>query len=287
MKRILLTATVQSHIALFYSHLALKLHENGFEVHAAASNDLADKDGLELKSIDRVYDVCFARAPSGADNIRAYRELRRIVSENKYDIIHCNTPMGGFLTRLASRKLRKDGAMIIYTAHGFHFFKGAPLLNWLLYYPIERWMARYTDVLITINKEDYAQARKFKAGKVSYIAGVGIDIDSIDQTIIDREKKREELDIPEDCIVLLSVGELNQNKNHELAIRALSMLQNKSVRYIICGRGSRENYLKDLSSKRGVENQVHFIDTDLVLLRSVRLQTFLFFRQRERACQSR
>jgi len=158
MKRILLTATVQSHIALFYSHLALKLQENGFEVHAAASNDLADKDGLELKSIDRVYDVCFSRSPSSADNIKAYRELKRIVAENKYDIIHCNTPMGGFLTRLAARKLRKDSTKLIYTAHGFHFFKGAPLLNWLLYYPIERWMARYTDVLITINKDDYAQA---------------------------------------------------------------------------------------------------------------------------------
>jgi len=265
-KRVLLTASVQSHLALFYSNLAKSLQENGYEVHAAASNDLADKTGLKLRNIDKEFEACISRSPYNLKNIKAYRQLKKILAENTYDIIHCNSPMGGVLTRLAARKLRKRGVKVIYTAHGFHFFEGAPLVNWLVYYPAERLMARYTDVLITINKEDYARAGNFKAGAIEYIPGIGVDIEKIDNVGIDPERKRKELGILPDAVVLLSVGELNRNKNHETAIRALAMTQNNNIHMVICGQGSLENHLKKLSSRLRIENRVHFLGfrTDVV-----------------------
>jgi len=259
MKQVLITAAIKSHIALFHCNLAAMLREKGYEVHAAAGNDLTDKSGLSIKNMDQVFEVCFSRSPYSMKNVAAYWQLKQIISENSYDIIHCNTPMGGILTRLAARKLRKHGVKVIYTAHGFHFFKGAPLLNWLLYYTAERWMARYTDVLITINKEDYARAKNFKAGKVEYIPGVGIDIDKINQVTVDREQKRKELGVPPEAVVLLSIGELIRRKNQEVLLRAFATVDRKDIHLVICGCGVLEGFLKELSAELHIEDRVHFL----------------------------
>jgi glycosyltransferase EpsD len=167
--------------------------------------------------------------------------------------------MASILTRLAARKARKRGTKVIYTAHGFHFFKGAPLLNWLIYYSMERLVARYTDVLITINKEDYARAKKFKAGKVEYVVHIGIDLSEVKYLTVNREQKRAELNIPENAIMLMSVGELSRRKNHEVIIRALSIIQNDNIHYVVCGRGALEAYLKELAVKLNINNRVHIL----------------------------
>lgn len=259
MKRVLITATVQSHIALFHTNMAAMLQENGYEVHAAANNDLKDKNGLSLKYIYQLFEVRFSRFPFSFQNVVAYKHIKRIISENKYDVIHCNSPTAGVLTRLAARKLRKKGTKVIYTAHGFHFFKGAPLINWLLYYPIERRMARYTDVLITINKEDYERAKKFKAKQVEYVPGVGIDVEKYANHKIDKEAVRKSLGIPDSSTVLLSVGELNKNKNHQAIIRALAMLNDKNVHYMIAGNGNIEKELRTLAANLNIAGQVHLL----------------------------
>jgi glycosyltransferase EpsD len=112
-----------------------------------------------VNDCDNQYTIPMARSPFTLHNFRAYKELKTILLHD-YDIIHCHTPMGGCLARLAARK---DRAKVIYTAHGFHFYKGAPWLNWLIYYPIEKYLVKYTDCLITINQEDYYFAnQKFK-----------------------------------------------------------------------------------------------------------------------------
>ena len=257
-KRVLITASLFSHIALFHCDMAGMLRDNGYEVHAAAFNDLADKEGLRLRNIDKEFEICFKRSPFKASNIKAYRQMKRVLSENTYDIIHCNSPVGGMLTRLAARKLRKHGTKVIYTAHGFHFFKGAPPQYWLLYYPAERLMARFTDVLITINEEDFGRAKGFKAGRTEHVRGIGIDVDRISGMSVDRAKKREELGIHADATVLLSVGELNRTKNHEVALRSLAMLQ-EDIHYIICGCGALESYLKELADKLRIGDNVHFL----------------------------
>ena len=132
MRKVLLTATVQSHICQFHKPLVEMLREQGdVEIHVAARNNLAEKNGLKLDFVDKVYDIPFSRSPKSTDNIKAYKQLKKLINEEKYNIIHCNTPMGGIVTRLAAKKARKKGCKVIYTAHGFHFYKGASKKNWI------------------------------------------------------------------------------------------------------------------------------------------------------------
>ncbi|WP_339244671.1 glycosyltransferase family 4 protein [Paenibacillus sp. FSL R10-2796] len=253
MKKVLFSATVDSHIFNFHIPDLIYLKENNFEVHVA-SNGTADSPSIDFK-----YNVPFQRSPYKIDNIKAFKQLKKIIVNNDFDIIHCHTPMGGVITRLAAISVGRKNTKIIYTAHGFHFFKGAPLINWLMYYPIERWLARYTDLLITINKEDYRRALSFKSKKVKYLPGVGLDTKKFAGIEIDRDKKQIELEIPFNTLKLISVGELNKNKNHEIIIKAIAKLGNPNISYLICGVGEKEEYLKKLSQSLGVSSQVKFL----------------------------
>lgn len=123
--KVLLTATVQSHICQFHKPLAEVLHAHGCEVHVAARNNLAEKNGLKLDFVDKVYNVPFARAPQSADNIRAYKQLKEITRKNHYDVIHCNTPMGGIVTRLAAKGVRKKRNKSVLYSSWFSFLSGS------------------------------------------------------------------------------------------------------------------------------------------------------------------
>ena len=157
--KVLLVATVQSHICQFHRPLVAML-QHGCEVHVAARNNLAEKNGLKLDFVEQVFDVPFQRSPFSPKNLGAYKQLKKIIDEGSYDVVHCNTPVGGVLGRLAAQKARKRGTKVFYTAHGFHFYKGAPKKNWLIWYPVEKFMCRHTDKLITITQEDYDMPRQ-------------------------------------------------------------------------------------------------------------------------------
>ena len=259
-KKVLFTATVvKTHINVFHLPYLKWFKEQGYEVHVAAKNDFVNEPCI-IPNCDKFYEINFARFPFSNANIEAYKQLKKIITENDYDIIHCHTPVAGVLTRLAARNCKNT--TVIYTAHGFHFFKGAPLLNWLIYYLVERFCARFTDNLITINKEDYERAKKFslrKNGKVYYVPGVGIDIEKIRNSKVDMCQKKKELGISENIPVLLSVGELNKNKNHIVVLNALSKLQDKRFIYLICGRGALKEYLEEKIKELGLENKVRLL----------------------------
>ena len=260
-KKVLFTATVvKTHINVFHLPYLKWFKEQGYEVHVAAKNDFVNEPCI-IPYCDKFYDINFARFPFSIANIKAYKQLKKIITENNYDIIHCHTPVAGVLTRLAARNSKNT--TVIYTAHGFHFFKGAPLLNWLIYYPVERFCARFTDKLITINKEDYERAQYFKLrknGKVYYISGVGIDIEKIKNTNVNVQHKKKELGIPENVPVILSVGELNKNKNHIVVLNALSKLQDRRFIYLICGRGGLKEYLEEKIKELDLENKVKLLE---------------------------
>lgn len=204
-----------------------------------------------------VHQISTSRSPFNKGNFVAIKQIKKLVEENKYDIVHCHTPIAAMCTRLACRKVRKQGTKVFYTAHGFHFFKGAPLKNWLLYYTVEKICAHYTDLLITINKEDYALAqKKLKAKRIEYVPGVGIDLEKFAKCEVNFEEKRKELEIPNDAILLLSVGELNQNKNHETVIRAVADLD---VYYIIAGKGGLQEHLQGVINELGLNDRVKLI----------------------------
>ena len=186
--------------------------------------------------------------------ISAYKEVKKLCYKNKYKMVHCHSPIGGVIARLACRKLRKTGTKVIYTAHGFHFFKGAPLKNWLIYFPVEWICSFFTDILITINKEDYSFAQKYMHAKsIDYIPGVGVDVDYFKNLIVDKKEIKKSVGIAENEITILSVGELNDNKNHETIIRAISKLKNYNITYVICGQGDKKEYLRQLANDLNVK----------------------------------
>ena len=263
--KVLLTATVQSHICQFHRPLVDMLHERGYEVHVAAKNNLAEKNGLKLDFVDKVYDVSFSRSPKSTDNLRAYKQLKKILAENEYEIIHCNTPMGGLVTRLAAKKFRKNGTMLIYTAHGFHFYKGAPLINWLLYYPIEWICSWFTDYIITINREDYNRAKKhLHAKSIGYIHGVGVSMERYN-TLPLSEDFKSKLGYADDDFIVLCTGELNKNKNQQELIKAISKIDNTKIKAIFAGNGAESDNLIKLAAELGVSERINLVGyrTDL------------------------
>lgn len=207
-----------------------------------------------------IFPISWERSPFSSGNLKAIKQIRNIVNEGHYDIVHCHTPIAAACTRIACRKARKNGVKVIYTAHGFHFYKGAPLKNWLIYYPIEKLCSHWTDVLITINTEDYAFAKKrMKAHRVEYVPGVGVDLSKYCRLGINKAKKRSEIGVPEDAILLLSVGELNGNKNHETVIRALSQLADKNIYYVVAGKGERAERLIEVANEVGVSDRFRLL----------------------------
>ena len=248
--KVLLTATVQSHICQFHKPLVEVLHENGCEVHVAAKNNLAEKNGLKLDFVEKVYDVPFSRSPKSKDNLKAYKILKRIIDNGNYDVIHCNTPMGGIVTRLAAGQARKQGTKVYYTALGFHFYKGAPKKNWMIFYPIEKMFSRLTDILITITHEDYVLATKKFHCKIAHIHGVGVNEERYYPVSLEEQSKlKSELGFTKEKRILLCVGELLPNKNQKMAIRAMKTIVQKfpETVLLLAGNGpEKENLEKEI-----------------------------------------
>ena len=269
MKKVLLTATVQSHIAQFHKPLINMLKQNGYEVHIAAKDNLVEKNGLQLNEPDKVFNIPFDRSPLSKNNIIAYKQLKQIIDNTSYDVIHCNTPMGGVITRLAAKKARKKGTKVFYTAHGFHFYKGAPKKNWMIYYPIEKWFARYTDKLTTISEEDYNTAvqRKFKT-TIEHIHGVGANTDKYFLPTSELKKNlRIEEGYGDEDFICICTGELNNNKNQIVVLEAVSLLIAKipTLRLILAGNGPNYDYLQDAINNMNLNKYVKMVGyvTDL------------------------
>lgn len=260
--KVLLTATLQSHICQFHKPLVEILHKEGCEVHVAARDNLAEKNGLKLDFVDKVYDIPFARSPKSIDNLHAYKELKKIISVEKYDVIHCNTPMGGIVTRLAAKTARKQGTKVYYTAHGFHFYKGAPKKNWLIFYPIEKIFSRITDKLITITKEDYELARRKFHCKVEHIHGVGVDENRY-HAVSQKEQLeiREKLNITPNQKIVLCVGELLPNKNQKMSILAVKNVIRKypDVLLLFAGNGPEKENLEKMIKENRLEKHIDFL----------------------------
>mgnify|MGYP003790525247 FL=1 len=254
--KVLYVTTVSSTMNFFVDHIRMLL-EAGHSVDLAC-NWSRPANPLFIEWGCQFFDICLSRNPVSLSNTRAYVELKNVIRNGGYDVVHTHTPIASALVRIICRKLKH--IKILYTAHGFHFYKGAPAKNWLLYFPLEWWLSRYTDILITINSEDYDRAKRLlKAKQVRYIPGVGLDTRRFANVVVDRAKKRRELGVPSDAFVVLSVGELNTNKNHAVIIKALAKLKDPNIYYLICGKGPLDDYLRRLAAELDVERQVKLL----------------------------
>lgn len=266
MKKVLMIATVPSMIGQFNMNNIRLLKDMGYEVHVACNfrdrsiwPEERIKEFVKLLNTLKVecHQIDFGRSPKSVKKIqKSMYQMSSLMEKETFDFVHCHTPMAGVISRLLCYK---KGIKVIYTAHGFHFYKGAPKINWLIYYPIEKLLSCWTDILITINREDFKRAKKkFYAKRTVYIPGVGIDIEKYRNEWTDSKRKREELEIRSDDIMLLSVGELNENKNHKAVIEALGKIRrsNKNsadnLHYFIAGKGELKNRLMELAEREGI-----------------------------------
>lgn len=264
-KKVLFVATVvKTHIMEFHIPYLKMFQDMGWETAVAAKNDYEDPADCVIPYCDRYYDIPFARIPWKADNIQSYKALKKIIDEGNFDLIHCHTPVGAMLARLAAADARKRGTKVIYTAHGFHFFKGAPLINWLVYFPAEWLLGGLTDILITINKEDYSFAKKFIGAKrIEYVPGVGIDTKRFGAGSHDRDQKREELGYSKTDFLAITVAEMTKNKNHTTVLKAMALLKDQeeyaNIHYLICGRGEQWPALEAEARELGISDHVRFL----------------------------
>lgn len=237
------------------------LSKRGFDIDLACSEVGARlQEVREALSpyVGRIYKLSLKRTPLSFKNAKGYGELKEILAENHYDFIWTNEPVMSVMTRLAAKKARKNGTKVVYMAHGFHFYKGAPLLNWALFYPIEKIMAQHADMISTVNLEDFSRAGRFNVNEVRYIHGIGINTARLSTDGVSKNLRRE-LNLPEGTFVILSIGELNRNKNQKTIIKALSALENENIHYVLCGKGAEEQNLKGFAKECGLERNVHFL----------------------------
>ena len=265
-KKVLIVTTSASMIQQFCMPSVELLQELDYEVHVACNfhegnNISPDMVHQFITSLDEKgvfhHEILFSRKMVDLSaNISCFHQLKHLVNKEKYSFIHCHTPIASLIARLVGRSTHTK---VMYTAHGFHFFKGAPKKNWVLLYPAEWYASFMTDILITINQEDYMRAKNHMHAKhTMYIPGVGIDLNKFGKAQIDVKKKRSELNIPTDCTLLLSVGELNENKNHQRVIHALTQLP-ENVHYAIVGIDHLDGYNQKLAEELRVADRVHIL----------------------------
>lgn len=261
-KYILYIATVaKKHICQFHLPYLKWFQEHGYIVHVCARDDFEDGDSHTIPYCDRFYPVEFSRSPFSPQNLKAYKQLKAIINAHNYELIHCHTPVASVIGRFAAKLTRRNHRTpVLYTTHGFHFFHGASKSG-KLYYLAEKLMISCTDGLITINREDYEAARRMCRGKscdVYYVHGMGVDTKRIRYTPVNKAELKHRLGIPQEAFVLLSVSELNANKNLKTTLCAFAKLKHQDIYYLICGTGELLDSYRQLANQLGISDRVIF-----------------------------
>lgn len=260
MKKALVIATVFHFLNFEKSDIKILL-EMGYEVHTATNmqgEEWLRDDGTfsDLKMINHQID--FSRSPFSRKSFLAYRQLKQLMNQYDFSIIHCHTPVAAAIARVAAINSRKVGTYVIYTCHGFHFNKKSGIKSWVLYYPLEKLLAHHTDMIITINKEDFEVVKGFKVKEKRYIPGVGISVNGIAETDESFKDLRKQLGISENDFVIMTIGELSNRKNQQVILKAISKLNDKNIKYVLCGTGKQLDIYKRIINDNKLNDQVIF-----------------------------
>lgn len=259
MKVLLVANVAKEHVNKFHIPTIKYMQSRGWQVDVACNVDDV------IPAADKVYNMSWTRSPFSLKILKGIRELKHILKQNNYDIIYCHTPVGGLVSRLASREVRKLGTKVVYCAHGLHFYSGAPIINWLLFYPIERMLARMTDMFLTINLEDYNRVKTSfnQEMLVKLLPGIGVNFERLDVDCPDeiRDKYRENLEIPNDAKVLIYVAEIIKNKNQQMLIRSLKLLHESGQKMylLLTGPDHSKGELHKLTETLGLKEYVKFL----------------------------
>lgn len=260
MKKILFVANIHKHFRAFHIPYIEYLKSEGYEVHVAAN----DPDTL-VPEADKQFVLPINRNPFSINNVKAISQLKKIISTEKYSLIHCHTAMGSVVARTAAKEFRKSGMLkVLYTAHGFHFYKGSPKLFWIIYYPMEKYLAKFTDGLITINKEDYdlAVKDKFQAKMILRTSGVGINTSKFENlSADDRIQIRKKNGYAEDTFIIIYIAEFINRKDHRFILDSIPLLKEKinNFKFVFAGRGILQKGLEELAVDLKVNDYVDFL----------------------------
>lgn len=272
-KKVLIVASVVSMIKSYNQENIKLLQKMGYDVDVACNFKATNFGGTE--GFDKIlqnrgvttYQIDFARSPYDLYHMFiATKQLAKIIKHGHYHFVHCHSPIGGLIARLLCRFYNTK---TIYTAHGFHFYDGAPIQNWLFYYTVEYLLSFITDSLITMNKEDYERAKNhFHARHIWQIPGIGLDIKEFADTETDREAKRREINVPSDAILIITASELIKRKNVDTAIKAIAKIDNPRLHYVVAGKGPLSDSLNQLIKSLGAESRIQLLGfrTDIAQL---------------------
>lgn len=257
-KKIMMITTTDNMIWQFMLPHIRHLQSLGNEVECVCARTGFWYDELKDKHNLIVHDIDFGRNPIKLKNITAYKKLKKLQDERQFDLVYCQQPVGGLMGRLIGKKFKIP---VIYTAHGFHFFKGCPLVNKIVYKPVEKWLSKYTDILITINEEDYQNALKMKAKKVFKINGIGIDSNKVKVEDFDKPAFKKELGLDENDKVVLTISEINKNKNYITMLKAIKRLveNDPSIKFVSCGTGVWKDKILEYAKELGIEDNCVFL----------------------------
>ena len=261
MKKILYVTTVSSTINAFLVPHIKHLINQGYKVDVATN--ITDDINADLINMGvKVFEVDFQRTPISLKNSKAYKQIKEIQNKEQYDIVHVHTPVASFVTRYALRK--EKNLKIVYTCHGFHFYKGGSAINWIVFYPLEKIAAKWTDTIVTINSEDYEIAKGFSLrnnGQVSKMHGVGIEKEKYVIENFDKSEYRKKLGLNDDDFVILVLAELNKNKNHIQLIKAMNLLKDKypNIKAIFAGTGPLEDDIKKQIKENELEDKISLL----------------------------
>ena len=258
MRKVLFTATIDKHILRFHLPYLEWFKQQGFEVHVAA------KGNEDIPFCDVRHTISVERTPFSFNNIKAIRELKAITKKHQFDLVHCHTAMASVVTRLACLETRKRGTKLLYTAHGFHFFKGGSLKNWLLYYPVEKLLSRYTDAIITINQEDFKliSDKGFKTKGHLLESGMGVSTQRFYP--VDTATKmelRSKKGYASDAFILIYVAEFIHRKNHQFILDEVEGLAKEihGLKIIFAGRGQLLEKMKAYAITKKIDDLVDFL----------------------------
>ena len=259
MKKVLFIAHMISHIKCFHIPHIEALKSMGYEVHV-----MTNAEGEELPCCDKLYDLEIVRSPFSPKNLKIIKEAKRIIDSEGYELIHSHTPMGGVIGRLAAISARKKGTKVFYTAHGFHFFKGAPFINWIIYYNVEKFLSFFTDCIITINEEDFARAKKkfgTKKTKVKKINGIGVNLEKFAPLSSEEKLKLKKEYGYENNYLLIYAAEFSKGKKHKFIVDCIPKLKKSipNIKILFCGIGALFEQVQEYAREKEVFGCIDFL----------------------------
>jgi len=271
-KKILFVATVENHLICFHIPYMKYFQGKGYEVHVATK--LGKRKG-ELEQYGIIcHDVNFSRLGSPLASLKSLRQLIKLMKRNQFSLIHVHTPIASFLGRLAAKI--SNIKPVLYTAHGFHFYKGAPWYWWAGIYPIEYLAARWTDGLIVVNHEDYINAQKMglkPTKNLFLVQGVGVDLKQIVDRSLSKNNIKDKLGLDDKDIIISCIAEFTPNKNQMFLLEAWEKIAQEfnNIYLLFIGEGDRLNNLKKYVKQNSLP-RVYFLgyrnDVAKILLKS-------------------